>query len=314
LVLSQVRPRALLSGLVSFAPGVHKFTNRASGGSGSARYCYSVWLRHVVRAWEAGLRTNLDCVAELGPGDSLGIGLAALLSGTNRYIALDVKSHANPERNLAVYDELTRLFGARTPIPDDVEFPLVQPKLTDYRFPDQILAHDRLAAALAEPRLAQIRAAIAGDPSAIKLAYKAPWNDPGVIESACVDYLLSQAVLEHVEDVEATYKAMRTWMKRGASMSHSIDFSCHGLTRDWNGHWTLGDLSWRVVRGTRRYLINREPLSTHLEMLAKYGFHQVRIERRRAEISDAFQRAWRFRTLSDEDASTSGAFVQATVP
>jgi hypothetical protein len=135
-----------------------------------------------------------------------------------------------------------------------------------------------------------------------------------VIESACVDFLLSQAVLEHVEDVEATYKAMRTWMKRGASMSHSVDFSCHDLTRDWNGHWTLGDLTWRVVHGRRRYLINREPLSTHLTMLAKYGFQPVRIERRLAEISKAFQPAPRFRTLSDEDASTRGAFVQATVP
>jgi hypothetical protein len=312
--LPQIRARALLSGLASFAPGVHKFTNRGSGGSGSARYCYSVWLRHLVRARQAGLTTNPACVAELGPGDSLGIGLSALLSGSDRYIALDVKSHANPERNLAVFDELVLLFGARTPIPDDLAFPLVQPKLTDYRFPDHILTSDRLAVALAEPRLAQIRAAIVGDPSAITLAYKAPWNDPGVIESACVDFLVSQAVLEHVEDVEATYKAMRTWMKRGASMSHSVDFSCHGLTRDWNGHWTLGDLTWRVVHGTRRYLINREPLSTHLAMLAKYGFHPVRIERRRAEISNAFQPAPRFRTLSDEDASTQGAFVQATVP
>ena len=314
MALPQVRPRALLSGLASFVPGVHKFTNRASGGSGSARYCYSVWMRHLVRAWQVGLTTNPACVAELGPGDSLGIGLAALLSGADRYIALDVKSHASPDRNLAVFDELVGLFGAGTPIPDDVEFPMVQPKLTDYRFPDHILASDRLAVVLAEPRLAQIRAAIVGEPTAIKLAYKAPWNDPGVIESGCVDFLLSQAVLEHVEDVEATYKAMRTWMKRGASMSHSVDFSCHGLTRDWNGHWTLGDLTWRVVHGTRRYLINREPLSTHLEMLARYGFQPIRIERRRAEISDAFQRAPRFATLSDEDASTTGTFVQAIVP
>jgi hypothetical protein len=267
-----------------------------------------------VRARDAGLQTNPACVAELGPGDSLGIGLAALLSGTDRYIALDVKSHANPDSNLAVFDELVGLFDFRTPIPDDVEFPLVQPTLADYRFPHDILSNDRLAIALAKPRLAQIRAAIMGDPSAIALAYKAPWNDPGIIESGCVDFLLSQAVLEHVEDVEITYKAMRTWMKRGASMSHSVDFSCHGLTRDWNGHWMLGDFSWRVVRGTRRYLINREPLSTHLDMLAKYGFQPVSIERRRADISDTFQPAKKFEALTEEDTSTRGAFVQAIVP
>jgi hypothetical protein len=230
-----------------------------------------------VRAEQAGLQTNAACVAELGPGDSLGLGLAALLSGAESYIALDAKSHANPEKNLSVFEELVALFRARTPIPDDSEFPLVQPKLTTFRFPDRLLTADRMASLLAEPRLTQIRAAIRGQPGSIKIAYKAPWTAPGIIESGGVDFLVSQAVLEHVEDLDLTYQAMRTWMKPGASMSHSVDFSSHDLTREWNGHWTLGDLTWLVVRGTRRYLINREPISTHLALLSKYGFEPVHI-------------------------------------
>ena len=314
MTLFDVRPRAVASGLASFVPGLHRFTNRGSGGTMSARYCYSVWLRHLVRAQQSGLTTDPACVAELGPGDSLGIGLAAVLTGAGRYIALDVKAHANVERNLQVFEELVRLFRDRASIPDDSEWPLTQPKLAGYAFPDQILTAARLQASLAESRLREIRRAIAGEPAAIDVAYRVPWNDPATIEAGSVDYLFSQAVLEHVEDLDVTYAAMRRWMKPAAPMSHSIDFSSHDLTRAWNGHWALGEGLWKAVRGTRRYLINREPVSTHLALLAKNGFAPVLIEPRRAEVEPAFRPASRFRHLSAEDLSTRGVFVQARAP
>ena len=306
-----VHPRAVASGLASFVPGLHRFTNRGSGGTMSARYCYSVWLRHLVRAQQSGLPTDPACVAELGPGDSLGIGLAAVLSGADRYVALDVKVHANVQRNLQVFEELVQLFRDRASIPDDSEWPLTQPKLARYAFPDQILPAARMQASLAESRLREIRRAIAGEPAGIQVDYRAPWNDPATIEAASVDYLFSQAVLEHVEDLEVTYAAMRTWMKPAAPMSHSIDFSSHDLTRAWNGHWALGDGLWRIVRGTRRYLINREPWSTHLALLKKNGFAPVLIEPRGGEVAPGFRPAGRFRHLSAEDLSTRGVFVQA---
>jgi hypothetical protein len=274
-----------------------------------------VWLRHLVRAFESGLSTDPHCVAELGPGDSLGIGLAAVLSGADRYIALDVKAHANPQRNLEVFDELVQLFQRRASIPADDEWPLTQPKLSTYAFPAHVLTPERLDRCLNESRLERIRHAINGaDDAAISVSYRAPWSDPSVVEPACVDLLFSQAVLEHVEDLETTYRAMRHWMKAGAFMSHSVDFCSHGLTADWNGHWALGDLTWRVVKGSRRYLINRQPLSTHLGLLARNGFEIVAVDRRREAVAPGFRPAARFRSLSADDASTRGAFIQARVP
>ena len=309
--LLQIRPRALAAGLASFLPVLRDMTNRGSGGTGSARYCYSVWMRHLSRAHDAGLPHDPACVAELGPGDSLGTGLAAVLCGADRYLALDYKAHAAVTTNLRVFDEMLALFAGREPIPDDAEFPAVQPKLQDYRFPAHILSAERLARTLAADRIGQIRAAISGEPSALEIAYMAPWNDAAVIRSGVVDFLLSQAVLEHIDDLDTTYRAMRDWMRPGATMSHSIDFSCHNLTREWNGHWMLGDAAWRIVRGTRGYLINREPLSTHLALLAKYRFEPVRVDSRRAPVSDAFRPAKRFQSMSDEDRFTRGVFLQA---
>ena len=123
-----------------------------------------------------------------------------------------------------------------------------------------------------------------------------------------------ERVLEHVDDLDGTYGAMRAWMKPGASMSHSIDFWCHNLTRDWNGHWTLGDRTWRVVRGTRRYLLNRQPLSAHVALLAKYQFLPVNVERHYASVSPSFRPAERFSRMSAEDRATRGVFLQAKTP
>src|SRR5450631_2613031 len=92
-------------------PVKRRIGNRAigTGGTISGRYCYSVWLWHLVYAANSGLQTRPRVVAELGPDDSLGTGIAALLSGAEQYFALDAVSHANAEHNLGILDELVAL-------------------------------------------------------------------------------------------------------------------------------------------------------------------------------------------------------------
>lgn len=90
----------------------------------SGRYCYSVWLRHLIKARQNGLvDRSPHTVVELGPGSSLGAGLAALLSGTARLCSLDAVQVAKPSVVLQVFEELTGLFRDGERIPDDNEFP-----------------------------------------------------------------------------------------------------------------------------------------------------------------------------------------------
>jgi hypothetical protein len=65
------------------------------GESKSASYCYSVWQRHLTMARQNGLQEVPHTVVELGPGDSLGVGLAALLSGAKHYYAFDTIKHTD---------------------------------------------------------------------------------------------------------------------------------------------------------------------------------------------------------------------------
>jgi hypothetical protein len=312
--LLQLRVRALLKGAATYLPIVQEYACRSSGGTTSARYCYTVWLRHLVKAHESQLNTNPSCVAELGPGDSLGVGIAALLSGANRYYALDAKPHAIPEVTLGVMDELVRFFQDRMDIPGDQEFPVTAPRLDSYAFPNSILTEARLQAALNPHRIDAIRGILRGIPTpatSVSIQYAAPWDNPSVIEEGKIDMALSQAVLEHVDDVQSTYKALRLWLGPRGFMSHSIDFKSHGLTRDWNGHWTVSDAVWKVVRGHRPYLLNRLPLSDHLREIEGAGFKVVKTIVREMEEIPQGRLARRFQNMTDADRSASGVFVQA---
>lgn len=303
----------LVYGIATFLPGIEKYRAKGTGGTDSARYCYSVWLRHLVMAKLNGLNSYPKTVAELGPGDSLGIGLAALISGSDQYFAFDVVKYANAEGNLKIFDELVVLFESSTAIPGDGEFSDVKPKLEKYDFPRDIIDEERLRHALEASRIEKLRDSII-DPhcEASPIQYRVPWNDVSVIENRSVDMIYSQAVLEHVDDLMGAYKAMHLWLKPAGYISHQIDFKCHGLADEWDGHWTYSDFMWKLIRGKRRYLLNREPHSTHIELLKKEGF-QVVCDRAVKTPSNLTKDklAPKFRSITDDDLTTSGAFIQA---
>lgn len=308
-----LRIKPLLRGLSTYIPWIGQRFVRTTGGTDSARYCYSVWLRHLVMAGKNGLNPCPKTVAELGPGDSLGIGLAALISGCERYYAFDVVAYADPERNLQIFDELVTLFKNKTDIPDQREFPLVKPYLDHYDFPSHLLTDDRLEQALIPSRLKNIREAVCRSPHSDSiLQYRIPWYDTNVLEKASVDLVYSQAVLEHVEDLKRVYRAMYLWLKPGGIMSHVIDFSCHGLANHWNGHWGYSDFIWSLIKGKRLYLINREPHSVHLSLLKQAGFRIVCDLKNQSQSGLERQRlASRFQKISDDDLETETAFIQA---
>jgi hypothetical protein len=275
----KANPKTLAKGLATFVPGVNRFLGRRPGGSVSARYCYSVWLRHLLRISVCSPRPILDTIAELGPGDSLGLGLAAILSGAKTYFAFDVQPHARPPINLAVFDELVSLFGKRSAIPDAAEFPRILPNLSDHSFPDHLLSPSLLDLSLSAPRLEMIRSALMESRTSGPIRYKAPWFAASERIPGTVDFAFSQAVMEHVDHPEEAYEALHCWLAPGGLMAHSIDYASHGYAKDWYGHWTVADFTWRLLRGGRPYLINRFPHSAHIAAIRRAGF-EIEIDER----------------------------------
>lgn len=313
----QLTLRSIVKGAATRLPFLSGLANSSTGGTVSARYCYSVWMRHLCAVTGTLGVVRPRCVAELGPGDSIGIGLVAMLCGADRYFALDRKAFATSDTNLAVLDELVELLSSRTPIPDDTEFPGVFPKLSNYAFPAAVLAEAWLAHCLAPERLASIRRVVAGvarGDETVDLRYFAPWDDHEAVLPESVDWVFSQAVLEHVDNVRGAYASLMKLLNPGGVMSHTIDYTCHGLTQDWNGHWTVGAGMWRIIRGKRSYLINRLPHSAHMQMIRACGFRTVKEIRIRGKALDRTTCAPHFRQLTDDDLSTASAFIVALKP
>jgi SAM-dependent methyltransferase len=305
--------RPILGGIKNKVLGPAKVRKHVGAGH-SARYCYSVWLRHLVYLHRAGFRGIPDTVAELGPGDSLGVGLAALLTGSRRYYACDVERVAAGPWNLTLLDELVELLQHRAPIPDQSEFPLVNPVLDGYEFPSAVLSDAHLNGVLSPTRVAEIREALikpdGSGPTEIR--YQVPWVDREHIQGATVDVVISQAVLEHVDDLDSCYSAMAAWLKPGGYASHQVDFSSHDLAPEWNGHWSCSQRVWNLVRTGLPYLLNRAPCSEHEERMAKNGLTlATRIPRVRYDGLKRNQIRPEFQSFTDDDLITASAYLLA---
>lgn len=299
----------LLRGIGTWAPGLYSPEKRKTGGSVSARYCYSVFLRHLSLLHSCGLPTRYDSIAELGPGESIGISLMGLLLGASRVEALDVVRYANSAGNARILADLVQLLRERAPIPDEQEFPQVYPRLSAYGFPSY-LDDACVSAATDSARLERIGSALRGEEGDIGIRYYVPWQDCWGKGSPGVDLIVSQAALEHVEDIESVHRSLAAGLKIGGIVSHVIDLKSHDMTAGWDGHLQYGELTWKIVKGRRPYLLNRRAPADHLRAMEATGLEIVRTWR--ALVPPTLARPVlppRFREWSDEDRSTTSIVI-----
>jgi hypothetical protein len=303
--------RLVAGGLKSYLPVRKNYTG--TGGSDSARYCYAAWLRHLVAISDAAPQLRPRVVAELGPGDSLGLGIAALLSGVERYVALDVLAHTNVGVNLAMLADLVPLFRRQEEIPGDSEFPGLYPRVSAHGFPSGVLSRLGLAPDIGNERIEAIEEAIrrsaVEDSGQSPIRYACPW--PTVtMEPGSVDLIVTQAVLQDMDHwtncdvLSAAFEAMARWLKPGGVMSHQVNLAFPD-TGNWNDHWRYGELTWRLIRGRRPYYVNRVPASEYLRLCDQFGFDVVALRPVAAPSQLPRGRlAGRFRELPPSDYET----------
>lgn len=305
----------MAKGLLTWVPGIQAafYDRNAALGTGSAAYCYNVWIKHLALLTANGMKAVPSSVLELGPGESIGTGVAALLSGAERYVAIDAVPHMRPEANLAVLRELVGLFRERAPRPPG-GFPVIDRYLDERRFPAAALGEAHLERSLAPARVARIEQAVRslGRSEDDEMIRYSTWSAPHPVAPGSVGLLFSHVVLNHVEDLEGTYANCARWIAPGGWMSHHIDVSCLGTAAEWNGHRAYSELAWKVIKGKRPYFVNREPVDGHVRLIQEAGFDVVRVLRSRIDGGiTREQLAPRWQGISDEDLGTRAAFIVA---
>ena len=142
--MGEMRFGPVARGLLSYVPALNDVLPSKTGGhTDSASYCYGVWMKHLTLLHANGFPAIPQTIAELGPGESLGVGLCGLLSGSSHYVGLDVIAHSNPERNQLILNDLIKLFLQRAPNPDK-GWPEFSSYLDERLFPGHILTEQAL--------------------------------------------------------------------------------------------------------------------------------------------------------------------------
>lgn len=279
--------KAYVKGLVSHVPGLEKILphhNPQFYGLQTKEidnnYPYSVWLRHLVMLNKFHLPSVYETVVEIGPGDSLGVGHMATLTGTKKYIATDIIDR----KNFAPISraDLKLMLEQKIPIP---EVRKIKPVLDILEFPSFINLSDHTDISFS-------------------LSQQLPHS--------FADLVISQAAMEHVENLDQTIRSISSWLKVGGVSSYQVDLKSHQTHDLWNGHWTFNDLEWKVVRGTLPYLINRASFSEHLDLHKKHGLRVIGTKVVTTPSTLSRKRlAKRFKKLSEEDMTVSSAYICA---
>jgi len=311
--------RLVLGGLKSYFPTLHA-SDKGVSSRPTGAYCYSVWMRHLSIITRSVPSFRPRVVVELGAGESLGVGCAALLSGAEQYVGLDLAARADARHDVQLLDELVSMFAHHAPIPDDRIFPNLLPKLSAYNFPNRLFADDGPRhIRIDNDRVQSIRAALLDRQDVlydnVPVGYMVPWG-MRTLDRQSVDLVITQASLQDLahdadrSELAGAFAAMSRWLRKGGIMSHQIDFS-FPLGAEWNHHWHYPEAAWRVLRGNRQAFENRAPLSVYLQLCDEYDFQVVSVKGVEQAGLPREKVAPRFRDLPEADFATSSAHIVA---
>lgn len=260
--------KSFIKGLLTFIPGVNLLLEkkrRRSLHSGSmAEFCYTFWLSILVFVEENNAKINLTNIGEIGAGGSLGIGFCALLTGTQKYYALEINTSIDIEKNIRLLDEILILFKNKTPI--SKEFKQINVQIKNHDFPEALIKPNFYQNELVNNLKNVLKDGIVNN-EYIQIINK--WEES---TSLNLNFVFSRAVMEHVKNPLEVYQAIHHHLLESTYMLHDIELHSHEITRKPNGHYNIQPKAWFIIFGKRGYFLNRWTLSDHIIAIEKCNF------------------------------------------
>jgi len=235
--------KKLIRGIISYIPVLKSIIPLiGTGGSNDAEYCLRIYSKHKDILITNGCVFPFGKIGEIGPGDSVGIGLCALVDGAVSYYGLDAIAHTNIHTNLQIFQELIDIYEIEN---IDIDDKIKEELLWDIQNMNMLKS---------------------------KIKYYAPWWNKDNIVNDSLDVIISTAVMEHVLPLKETYKRIFEWIKPGGFCSHIIDYGAHEFSDYWYDHWYYSDFLWKILMHGRKYPISRMSHSYHMDCIEKAGF------------------------------------------
>ncbi|MCC6194982.1 MAG: methyltransferase domain-containing protein [Burkholderiales bacterium] len=136
---------------------------------------------------------------------------------------------------------------------------------------------------------------------------------------AAIDFVFSRAVLEHVNDLDATFRDMARALRPGGRALHQVDLKSHGLHKaNRLDFLTWRDSVWDLMYSGKGFP-NRHRVDRYREAIARAGLAAPVMRAtelaRKDEVDDVRpQLAARFRGLSDDELAWLGFWLATRMP
>ncbi len=99
------------------------------------------------------------------------------------------------------------------------------------------------------------------------------------IDKNSIDYIISNAVLEHVNDLELLFSILSKLLKEDGTMYHKVDLRCHNRFKNYGELYfhTFSNKFWNVMGG-KIGQPNRKLLKDYVKLFEKYNLsYQINI-------------------------------------
>lgn len=232
-------------------------THRSMTTEESVGYIMTVYDRYLRGAKQYGVCWESKKVLEVGPGDSLGVALCFVADGAEQVVCLDrFYSERDARQQAKIYSALCQAMTSQQ--------------------------RDRLFRVLSQ------RGGQGLVPNTVEYVWGAGIEEASrVLESNTFDVIVSNAVLEHVHNLEAAIAEMRRVLKPGGLVVHEVDLRNHGWFA-WKGplyFLTIHEALWRAMT-SQIGGPNRARFRDYERLLGVHGFS----DRVYLEIDRAFSR------------------------
>jgi len=259
---------SMIKGLITFIPYVdyiNRNPKKNTHSSNSSEFCYNLWARIYILLKDNKIDAKLDNIAEIGTAGSLGVGLCAMLTGSNQYTALEIENNFNLQENLKIYNEITKLFMNKTPVSDkynQINIPIETKYINTYPFNN----FDTDKINLIETYINNINKP--NNP----IKYIVDWQRHKDLK---FDFIYSRAVIEHVKNPNNIYKKIKEILHPNQYMLHDIELHSHGVTNHIIGHTKINRFIWKIIYGKRKYFLNRLDTNQHKKLITNNNYKIV---------------------------------------
>jgi hypothetical protein len=266
--------KAFIKGGLTYIPGVMSLLNKSKEDTrhscAQAGFCYTLWLSLLCFLKENEVKTNFFSVGEIGTGGSLGVAFCALLSGCEKFYALEVDQSFDKNLNLSLLDEIVLLFKNKASISS--EYNQLNIKASSLDYPADIITQNFLS----EEFINEIRNEILnGFENSKRIILIKNWEQQ---PSLNIDFIFSRAVMEHVSSPNDIYRAINPHLISNSYTLHDIELHSHGLSKKINGHYSISPLIWKIIHGKRPYFLNRWRTANHTDSITANNFVIVKTE------------------------------------